>query len=510
MKKFLKLVVGSMFFILFLWSILSLGVCAEEDANLSLSLPLTTDVQLQDLSISISIIYDGAYYENILLPGQEMTLELYAHSTSSEQKKYQFFVGFMNSDGNLIDIALENFNIGANETKTVTISKTVPQDEAIASAVVYVWDNLFNKEPHIPFSMRISGTDYFGDDCDVSQPLSAYSTAVGTIHSANDTDMFTYTATEDGLYVFESQGTADTYANLYAQDNTTTPIASDDNSGEENNFRIAIPLQKGKKYYLKVQGHGMGDYKLTALYAINSIYGNISPVVYDSNRDFFEEIETKVTLTTYDTNDFVAAMHLKEWTVAENPTASFNMTGIHSGTYLVSITRPGYLTWYRKIELSGNSINLGTVVLLAGDVDGNGIINSSDIPSQSLQGKQYGQAGYNIAADLNGDKIINAADSALITPNLGKNANSYSQDINCITVSASRSGSALNITGTARPNSTVTVNVYRAGTAFDSQDVNVSSSGTYSATCNLSRAGKYDISVTADNRAVDAAASINY
>jgi hypothetical protein len=370
-----------------------------------------------------------------------------------------------------------------------------------------------------PVILTLTGDDYFGDDYSLSQPLNAYSDAVGYINSiaddngaTDDIDVFEYTAVKEGLYVFESYGDTDTYAALYAQNDLDNPVETDDNSGADNNFRLSATLAAGERYYLYVSGSETGEYRLKALYAIGNIFGTVSPVKYtDYESEFNADIESKVTLTTYGANEFVAAMHLKEWSGGASEYASFDMTGIHGDTYLVSFTRPGYLTRYRKIVLDDDVVDLGNVALLAGDVNADGVINSADSALlQTYYGKSYGDAGYNISADLNGDQTIDSGDLALLTPNLNKNANVYAENVNVIKVSANAGNSALNVSGTAAADSNITVNVTQGGADIFSEPVTVDSSGNYSTVFALTKAGKYTVTVTAENRAFEAAADANY
>jgi hypothetical protein len=202
---------------------------------------------------------------------------------------------------------------------------------------------------------------------------------------------------------------------------------------------------------------------------------------------------------------------LKEVSSEGDDYAVFDMPGVHGGTYLVSVTRPGYLTWYKKITLDDDALDLGSVALLAGDVNSDGLINAADSNAlTALYGKEYGQSGYNIAADLNGDKVIDSSDLALLTPNLSKNSNIYAQNVNCITVAAAKSGDVLTVSGTAKPSGQVRVTVVRSGLEIISDVVTANSSGVYSAACNMSAGGTYTITVTADDRAVDAKTSITY
>ena len=58
---------------------------------------------------------------------------------------------------------------------------------------------------------------------------------------------FSYTPEDTGYYTFESFGNTDTYGDLY--DENLSEITRDDDSGEDNNFRISRKLTAGTTYY---------------------------------------------------------------------------------------------------------------------------------------------------------------------------------------------------------------------------------------------------------------------
>jgi hypothetical protein len=473
----------------------------------------TSSISSDDISTQISILYDNAYHEQILMPGKQLTAELTAKNSSGEDKAVTLLIALYDMMGKTIITKSSSETLVNGLDSKFNTSIVVPIDSEVSSAKIMLWEDLQSLQPiSDTIMLTLENNDYFGNDYSSAQPLTTFSEAKGQISPITDVDVFSYTPAKDGLYIFESHGNTDVHAKLYTTGNYTVPINSDDNNGSGNNFRLSSTLIAGQTYYLYVHGNETGDYAVRVLYAIGNIFGSVSPVKYiDYEPEFNEAIECKVTLTTYDTNEFVAAMHLKEWSVSTSEYAAFDMTGIHGGTYLVSFTRPGYLTRYRKIVLNDNVIDLGSVTLLAGDVNGDGIINAADSALlQLLYDREYGDEGYNIAADLNGDQIINSSDLALLTPNLGKTANIYGENVNAITVSPSLSGSTLTISGTADASSAVTVNVYQGSVGIFNECIAVNSDGTYAATCNLSKAGTYTVVVTANNRAIDATVSVNY
>jgi hypothetical protein len=175
------------------------------------------------------------------------------------------------------------------------------------------------------------------------------------------------------------------------------------------------------------------------------------------------------------------------------------------------------LSRYRKINLNASNVfvaNLGNIALLAGDVNGDvngdGIIDAKDVTALTSYGKNYGDSGYLIDADLNGDKTINSDDFALLTPNLNKNSNVYNENVNVITVNAAADGSVMTVGGTAAPNSTVECTVKINGIIMYRESLICNSSGVYTGYCNISKRGAYNIAVTSEDRAFDVVADYYY
>ena len=91
-----------------------------------------------------------------------------------------------------------------------------------------------------------------------------------------------------------------------------------------------------------------------------------------------------------------------------------------NGTYSLLITAPEYLAAIRSVTVDGTNtaIDLGSNRLVAGDTDGNAVIDMEDA---TLIG-----ANFRIAvppapenADLNCDQIVNISDLVLVGSNFG-------------------------------------------------------------------------------------------
>ena len=105
---------------------------------------------------------------------------------------------------------------------------------------------------------------------------------------------------------------------------------------------------------------------------------------------------------------------------------NFSFPAVAPGTYDLVVTKPGHLTYTVKgVVVENDPLDLTahadpaicTITLLAGDVNGNGIINEDDLntiwlPANYL--KKADDSGVNALADVNGDGIINEDDLNIV------------------------------------------------------------------------------------------------
>jgi hypothetical protein len=101
---------------------------------------------------------------------------------------------------------------------------------------------------------------------------------------------------------------------------------------------------------------------------------------------------------------------------AVNPDGTFNLTAL-AGTYTVIASAEGYLEAQGAPTITGGATTtMQTVILLAGDIDNNNVINQFDAMTIGMN--------YNLAsptaADLNNDGTINILDLELLAGNYGQ------------------------------------------------------------------------------------------
>ena len=96
---------------------------------------------------------------------------------------------------------------------------------------------------------------------------------------------------------------------------------------------------------------------------------------------------------------------------------SFDLAALESNGYVLLISSPCHV----GVTLTGvaSPTSLGEITLLAGDVNGDGIITIADV---SAVASQYGKSGVSGCANLNGDAagLVNIQDLSLVAKNMSK------------------------------------------------------------------------------------------
>lgn len=468
----------------------------------------------ENAEINVSLLYDNSYSETVLLPGEELTAEFEVVNNNSEKSiDMSAIIALYDNNGKFLDMKVESLTVEANGTGEFYNKIVAPVDSSVANAKIMVWESMNSLKPYIsPIILTLSGDDFFGDDYTVSQPLNKRNSASGIINTIEDTDVFEFTPISSGLYFFETFSDIDTYASLYSENNMTTAVATSDNDGIDNNFKLSATLEQDTTYYLYVNARTTGNYLLNAGYAIGNIFGTVAPVeLHENNTEFNELIDTTVTLATYDTDEYVATMYLSNCSDSINEYSSFSITGIHSNDYMVKIKRPGYLTLYKRIQLMDNAIDLGSKVLVAGDVNDDNIISQGDLTLiTSAMNSQYGDDNYLVSADLNGDMIINQSDYELANSNLGLNSNCYNENVNVITSNINQMDNSVIINGYAALESQVACVVFLDSINVFEELCAVDSNGYYEFEVELNKSGTYKISIGDENMEFVISETIEY
>jgi hypothetical protein len=152
----------------------------------------------------------------------------------------------------------------------------------------------------------------------------------------------------------------------------------------------------------------LGDDGLTDLPAAGATLTITDVVVVEDGTLAGQVIAGKtVTVSVYNPDDSLAA------SATANPDGTFSLT-VPAGTYTVAATASGSLSAEGPaVIIADQTTTMPTINLIAGDIDGNGVIDQFDALTI---GMSYNTAAPD-AADLNADGIINVLDLEILAAN---------------------------------------------------------------------------------------------
>ena len=126
------------------------------------------------------------------------------------------------------------------------------------------------------------------------------------------------------------------------------------------------------------------------------------------------------TITSYNPNNTATVQLMDGENVVKTVTdvsGEFTLESVPAGTYDLVVTKAAHLTYtIKNITVGSDDIDLKTITLLCGDIDGDGKINVSDlnIVWNAANYNKAVSAASNELTDVNGDGKVNVSDLNLI------------------------------------------------------------------------------------------------
>jgi type V secretory pathway adhesin AidA len=128
------------------------------------------------------------------------------------------------------------------------------------------------------------------------------------------------------------------------------------------------------------------------------------------------QIPINLTLTGED--DVVSELTIPVSAGSGMVVQEFEFIGVQPGDYVLRVTKASHLSYTKLLVRVGDTdLSLTEIVLIPGDINGDGQINFSDL---SLLLNDYGKTGTGLFTDLNGDGQVNFNDLSLLLSSYGK------------------------------------------------------------------------------------------
>ena len=121
--------------------------------------------------INLSLLYNNAYSESVLLPGEELTAILKVKNNNLESEiNLSAIVTLYDINGKMIDMNIESICLEAAGQDSLYNKIVVPDEDTVANAKIMIWESTTSMKPYTsPIILTVSGNDFFGDDYNLSQ-----------------------------------------------------------------------------------------------------------------------------------------------------------------------------------------------------------------------------------------------------------------------------------------------------------------------------------------------------
>ncbi|SFR69802.1 pre-peptidase C-terminal domain-containing protein [Anaeromicropila populeti] len=227
---------------------------SESNNTASTAVIIPSDYDLtQEIGGSIGYAGDVDYYKFVPLNNAGYSIVTLGTTDT--------FGYLYDSNMNLLDVSDNQLNPGGINFEL--------RYELTAGSTYYIKVTHKSETETGDYTLKITGVNYDKKDIEPNNSfgtavsLSDFATVQADISTAGDEDFYKVTVSGGGSFSFETSGGTDTLGYLY--DSNYNLIASDDNSGEENNMKIVSNLSGQQIYYVKVchsSPNGTGSYSL--------------------------------------------------------------------------------------------------------------------------------------------------------------------------------------------------------------------------------------------------------
>lgn len=223
---------------------------AENKTNL-------TSYSVGTVTSNMSLVYNGKYYENVLMPGQELTVRISVTNNENTLKNVVPYIAQYDLSGKLINIKQgADIPAAANAITTGTVTENLTADTAY-TAKVFLWEKASLKPLHTPIAMRITAQDYYADDFANAETIKLDKSLCGIINTSDDVDIIKIRPTETGLYAMRLNAGTNTTAALYNSEQNLLKATS------ANDKYLFYSLTKDNDYYIRFNGNANDNYEIS-------------------------------------------------------------------------------------------------------------------------------------------------------------------------------------------------------------------------------------------------------
>ena len=220
---------------------------------------LQNEITTQTIQTNTALMYNDKYYENVLLPGQILTIPVTVTNTGDTSVEIVPYIAKYDLSGRLIDLAQGNLiTAPANQTVTATLSSEFDAD-ITCTAKVFLWQKDNIKPVAGNIYLTISTQDYYADTYTEANKIDIDKHICGVINTSTDIDIVKFTPNVTGFYALQLDASSGTACGLY--DSTQTLLNSVSAVTDKN--YLLYSLTANQDYYIRFNGAENNSYEIT-------------------------------------------------------------------------------------------------------------------------------------------------------------------------------------------------------------------------------------------------------
>ena len=189
-----------------------------------------------------------------------------------------------------------------------------------------------------------------------------------------------------------------------------TPVISYKKAGETD-FLESNPTEVGT-YDVYLEAKATDNYNAIEAEKIGTLTINKTGVIVGGTLTSFGSNTDDVTIQLIRNGESDVAYE----TTVQGNTADYSITGVVSGTYTMKIMKKNHVSREYTVTVGTDSVVQDAKIHLKGDINGDGIVNTSDNTLMMRHIKQTKLlTDYSLlVADINGDSVVNTSDNTLM------------------------------------------------------------------------------------------------
>lgn len=210
-----------------------------------------------NITTGISIVYDGKYYENVLIPGQTITVPITVKNTDTAAHELIPYIAQYDLNGKLLKFKKgTGITAAANSSASGTISEELTAD-GICTAKIFLWEKDSLKPLHDPVILKATPGDYYAGEFANAEAISLDKYLCGIINTSGDVDIIKMRPPKTGLYAMCLDSNSDAVAELYDSNQNLIKATS------SNDKYLFYNLSGYKDYYIRFSGSANSNYVLS-------------------------------------------------------------------------------------------------------------------------------------------------------------------------------------------------------------------------------------------------------